>query len=343
MTGPVSWALTGGALILAHFWIHPLARAFRESFRWLRKHPLVVIVSAVSIAAESWPSSMSDDARDISYLRWSPLMWECLEKGLHRFAWLFHDVMHRGALYHGACLLLAVVLVYRVKCFEQEGIPLKQRIPTLTFFGVLILISTAFLLSETGWMKLPDSMPSWTRLPTEAVTLAMVQIFYSRLLVDSMIVDHPALPALAETARRWAAVLGLAAFDALALWMDQSVSQRIPLLGRWILPEFLLFISLLPIVVAGTKYPLLHSGGLAVTLLGKLWAPLISIAASGIVLLAWIEFAQLAARDYFPPTHYRVCAAATAVARALAQAWLFVTCGLLLLRSGYLEPDEPPP
>jgi len=339
---PVGWALAGGALILLHLWLHPLAKIFRESLRWLSLHPLLVLVSAASITTRNWPDDITRDT-DLTYPNWTPLLWQCLEKGIHRFAWLFHDIMHRGALYHAASLLLAVALVFRVKCFQQEGVPFSKRAPSIAFFLILIFACAAMLAGESGWIKAPDFVRAWVPLPAEALTLAMTQLFCSRFLVDSMIVDRPALPALAETSRRWAAVLGLAALNAIALWMEDSSLAQMPVLRRWIEPEFLLLICLLPLVAAGTKYPFFHCGGLAVTLLGKLGSPLISIAVSGAVMLAWIEFAMLAARDYFSPIHHHICAAAGALVCSLAQCWIFVTCGLLLLRSGYLEPEEPPP
>ena len=340
LTEPVGWAVGGGLLVLAHLAAHPLSRYFRDSLRWLSRHPLIVLVSASSMAVQHWHKPWVEQApADLSYLHWRLLLQDCLARGVKSFAWLYHDVMHHGALYQLAPLLLCIALVFRFKCFRQEQTPLLHRCRSLAVFAVLITGATGLSLNTFGLLQWPASWIYWGTLGEQAITIAMVQIYCNRLLVDTKIVDHPALPALAESSRRWSAILALAVLEAIALALDQDRAPSTQLIRQLVLPEFLLATSLLPMFIAGTKYPFLQAGGLSVRMMAKLSLPLLSLLVSGVILMSWLEYVLVQASALPPSSTVTILCA---LVRAIMQCWLFVTCGLLLLRSGYLQPEEPP-
>jgi hypothetical protein len=343
------WAWIGGAALLfcIHFVIHPLAKLFRHSLLVLqrRKMPLLLVMLLQAMAwyahTHHLPGLPVDESLTAPHFSdWPEALLASIGMAIKRMAWSLHSVSHSDALFLMSPMLMLTGLFFIPKTGDTMSSREKIRAAAvLAFCSVLAGVGVAVVV---GWLTRPDIERDIIRALLGGASMAWLQVWFCRGIADSSDASHPVLYASAETSRRWDRILLLGLFYAPLLWMSESTLMEVRFVGSWIVPEFLILLAMLPMMIASTRYSIVDSGGAAVLLLKSIWLPVSGLLISAATGFTLAEYATRVFTTLLHDSKPMLEAAIIISIRSLLQCWLCVSCGLLLLRSGYLRPVQPP-
>jgi hypothetical protein len=339
------WAWLVGAAILfcVHFVFHPLAKLFRHSLLVLqrRKLPLLFVMSLQAIAwyarTHHLPGLPFDEASEApGFSDWPEALIASIGSAVKRMAWALHSVSYSETLFLLCPFFLLVTLFFIPK--TGETMTSRQKVIAGSVVGVCLILASFGLALVVGWLERSDIERTLVRAVLGGWSMAWVQVWFCRGIADSTDSTHPILYTTAETSRRWDRILQLGLFYAPWLWLSESSIPEVRFVGRWIVPELLIVLALLPMMIASTRYSLAHAGGAAILLLKSIWLPTSGLLISAATAFTLAEYATRVFAVTLHDSRPMLEAIAMISMRSLLQGWLCVSCGLLLLRSGYLRP-----
>lgn len=344
------WAWIAGAVTLfcVHFVIHPLAKLFRHSLVVLQRRKLPVLL-VMLLQGMAWyahthhlPGLPVDDSLNAPHFSdWPDALLASIGSAIKRMAWSLHSVSHSDSLFLVSPLLMAIGLFFVPK--TGDTMSSRQKLHAALALSLGIILSLLGVAVIVGWLARPDAERAIIRAVLGGASTAWIQVWFCRGIADSSDASHPVLYASAETSRRWDRIMLLGLFYAPLLWMSESPLKEVRFVGSWIVPEFLILLAMLPMMVASTRYSIIDSGGAAVLLLKSIWLPVSGLLISAATGFTLAEYATRVFTVLLHDTKPMLEAAIIISIRSLLQCWLCVSCGLLLLRSGYLRPVQPSP
>jgi hypothetical protein len=181
--------------------------------------------------------------------------------------------------------------------------------------------------------------PLWPRTlggaALQAIISASGQMWLVCYFISSRVAAVEDTAALRRTAARWRTILGLALCH-LPWWWVQGRTDLAPL-GDWILPEFLLFLAPLPLAAAAEEADFFRAGTLTLQWWRKSWGPMLVFALTAVPLLVLLEYCLRLLPGMLPQAPLLMRVLLESVLASAVQVWLFVSAGLLLLRSAYVS------
>ncbi len=343
----------------AHLALHPQRRHFSDAFDLLKSRPYVLLIGGVLLLAQKLAGSDGlhslPDARATDWADWTGLAGSLTMQALTRFALLPHQVL---AAWPAALLLpalLTVTLIHLARQPYRAGLRQKPRGGEFALLAALTLLF--FIATAMETLIPPASLAEWQvnlllflRLAAVALFNAGIQIWLLRVTVRWLLPPprrgaRPAGNAWWELLGRWQVVLALGAFNllwvALRFWLAVSSSSILP----WLLVEWLLVFSALPVAIALTMPggDFFQAGAHGLRLLGRSLAPWFGIGLTAVVILALALYADGVATTIpltAPAVRFAV-AAVSSFALAFIHIWLFLAVALMLLRrSSTIPPDS---
>ncbi len=345
----------------AHLAFHPQRRQFSEAFDLLKNRPHLLLIGGVLLLAQRLAGSDGFHALPDPQARdwgdWFALAWPLAAESLTGFATLLHQALPP---WPAALLLpagLTVALFHLARQPYRAGLRQRPRGGELgALAGLTIVLATAFAIE--GVVPAAE-LSEWqlnllllARLLAVALLSAGMQIWLLRVILRWLMPPprrgaRPAGNAWWEMLGRWPLVLALAGFNLLWItlryWLAASDSRLLP----WLLIEWLLFFSGLPVAVAlaapGSSF--LQAGAEGLRLLWRGLAALLGLALTSVVILALAGYADGVVAALCPdiPLLHWLVAAVSAFALAFIHIWLFLAAALSLLRSHLPALSDPPP
>ena len=351
---PVSlWLWTVGcvaglaAALVAHLRLHPLRQILSDACEFLYLHTWLVGVSGASILLRLWSghSFMLPGAHVPDLMDWRDAAGPLAMDVAIQSATLWHDAIPAWPL----CLCLPLGLTHLLKRITARPYQYGDRQLSKLEQQILLVLTSASwiwlvleLVAASGGVSLAtEALRQTGRLVFSAIGAAALQVWLVRLAIRweepvEPSVARDATEAMDQTLRRWRELLALGVFNLLWMtWMTlrPDISTRI---SGWVLLEWLLFFSPLPVVIGRFRGSWLGYGAACMTALGRAGLRLIGVFISSAVLLLLVVYAggvfwEMAqdnwARLIVAPLH--------ALAVATLRIWLLLAMILTILRHGF--------
>jgi hypothetical protein len=270
-----------------------------------------------------------------------------------------HVTVQTAALWHDAmpawplCLLLPLGLTHLLKRVSARPYQYGDRqLNKIEERALMVLISAAWiwlaleLIAASGGVSaVTEAMRKCGRLLFSALGAAAFQVWLVRLAIRweepvEPSVARDATEALDQTLRRWRELLLLGLFN--LVWMtwlalSPDVVTRLP---GWVLLEWLLFFSPLPVAVGRFRGSWLGHGAACMGALGRVGLTLIGLLITSSVFLLLAVYAGGVFWELVGPGWGRMIVAPVyALAVATLRIWLLLAMILTLLRHGFRFPS----
>lgn len=347
-----------------HLRLHPRRRQFSEAFDLLKCRPHLLLAGGLLLWLHRWVGTDGfhalPDPQAVDWADWTALALPLATEAA--LQWLLH--LHQVLPAWPAALLLPAALLVALFHLARQpyraGLRQRPRAGALAGLALLALLLVTVTAIEKGLPTLVLS--EWqvnlflvARLAALAVMGAGLQIWVLRV-VRRWQQPPPVRPSskLASNAwwemlARWPLVLGLGAFNSLAVALRSWVTLAPPSpLLPWLLAEWLLLFAALPAAVAlappGRSF--FRAGGEALRLLGSSLLPLLGVGSTSVVILALATYADGIAATWpvASPSLRLALDAASAFALAFIRIWLFLAAALTLFsHASPSTPDPTPP
>ena len=283
------------------------------------------------------PDIQKNGQGDLTINDWPRVLLPCLVDALQRVSWSFHSVSQVGILSFGCPLVLLIAGYFVMKLPNGES-QIERRwlgVSVLVIKLLLSLFGVTFLL---GWRDLANWQLGLINAALSALSIAWIQIWFYRCVVEHETAEQPVLAAALETAKRWMSVSCLAILNFPLIWLEQSSLQGVQAARNWLMPELLCLWMFLPMILASTRLPFYEAGGASVILVKNILPSALGLLISALTLFTLVIYTQAVIRHGLHKEHHLTEILLKTVMQALLQSWLAVSCALLLLRSGYFRP-----
>lgn len=335
------------AALVAHLRLHPMRQILSDACEFLYLHTWLVGVSGASILmliATGHPFMLPGE-NVANLMDWRDAAAPLAMDVAIQTAMLWHDAIPAWPL----CLCLPVGLTYLLKRVSERPYQYGDRqLSELERRVLLVLTSASWiwlvleLVAASGGVSVVTEFLRRTgRLMFSALGAAAFQVWLVRLAIRW---EEPVEPSVArdasesldQTLRRWRELLVLGLFN--LVWMSwitfrPDVATR---LSGWVLLEWLLFFSPLPVAVGRFRGSWLGHGAACMTALGRAGLPLLGVFVTSTALLLLTVYAggvffEMAGEGWgrllVAPLH--------ALAVATLRIWLLLAMILTLLRHGF--------